>query len=275
MHRRPAHIILALLGSAAALSLPATSFAQSPEPEGEAGEAAVQDIVVTARYRKEDAQKVPIAISAISGDRIAAQGAFNLKQSIQQLPSLNIQGFSGRNQTITIRGIGTNSGGTNDGLEQGVGLYVDGVYRPRTGSVITDLIDVESIQLLRGPQGTLLGKNTVAGAIDVKTRAPSFTNEARAEASYGNYDYARGYLSLNAALSDTLAVRLSYLRTRAAASFATSSTMKIGTIWTIIRRASTCSTSRRTMSGCASSPIIRSRRAMWASKASPASCPPP
>lgn len=213
MHRRPVHIILALLGSAAALALPATSLAQSPAPEGEDGAAAVQDIVVTARYRKEDAQKVPIAISAISGDTIAAQGAFNLKQSIQQLPSLNIQGFSGRNQTITIRGIGTNSGGTNDGLEQGVGLYVDGVYRPRTGSVITDLIDVESIQLLRGPQGTLFGKNTVAGAIDVKTRAPEFTNSAKAEASYGNYDYARGYLSLNAALSDTLAVRLSYLRT--------------------------------------------------------------
>ncbi|HUD90906.1 TonB-dependent receptor [Sphingobium sp.] len=214
--------IIGLLSGGALLSLHGTAGAQlsarapAPAPETAAvedGDAGVGSIVVTARYRKEDAQKVPIAISAISGDAIAAQGAFTLKQSIQQLPSLNIQGFSGRNQTITIRGIGTNAGGTNDGLEQGVGLYVDGVYRPRTGSVITDLIDVESIQLLRGPQGTLFGKNTVAGAIDIKTRAPDFTNGAQAEASYGNHDYFRGYVSLNAALTDDLAFRVSYLRT--------------------------------------------------------------
>ncbi len=208
--------VITLLASGAALALPGAAFAQAQTPADaavEGGDAGVASIVVTARYRKEDAQKVPIAISAISGDAITAQGAFTLKQSIQQLPSLNIQGFSGRNQTITIRGIGTNAGGTNDGLEQGVGLYVDGVYRPRTGSVITDLIDVDSIQLLRGPQGTLFGKNTVAGAIDIKTRAPSFTNEARAEASYGNHDYFRGYVSLNAALNEELAFRISYLRT--------------------------------------------------------------
>lgn len=207
---------ITLLASGAVLALPGTAFAQTQAPAdaaAEGGNAGVASIVVTARYRKEDAQKVPIAISAISGDAITSQGAFTLKQSIQQLPSLNIQGFSGRNQTITIRGIGTNAGGTNDGLEQGVGLYVDGVYRPRTGSVITDLIDVDSIQLLRGPQGTLFGKNTVAGAIDIKTRAPSFTNEARAEATYGNHDYFRGYVSLNAALNDELAFRVSYLRT--------------------------------------------------------------
>ncbi|WP_242124390.1 TonB-dependent receptor [Sphingobium sp. Sx8-8] len=207
-------LMMGLWGGSASLALSSAAFAQAPTAAAaEDSAAGVESIVVTARYRKEDAQKVPIAISAISGDTIAAQGAFNLKQSVQQLPSLNIQGISGRNQTITIRGIGTNSGGTNDGLEQGVGLYVDGVYRPRTGSVITDLIDVESIQLLRGPQGTLFGKNTVAGAIDIKTRAPSFTNEARAEASYGNYDYFRGYVSLNAALNDKLAFRVSYLRT--------------------------------------------------------------
>lgn len=173
------------------------------------------DITVTARYRRESAQDVPIAITALSGETLDRQGAFNLKQVVQQLPSLNIQGISGRNQTITIRGIGTNAGGTNDGLEQGVGLYIDGVYRPRTGSVITDLIDVESIQLLRGPQGTLFGKNTVAGAIDIRTREPSFDKpEGRAELSYGNYNYLRGYVAVGAPLSDDLAVRVSYLRTQ-------------------------------------------------------------
>lgn len=89
--------------------------------------ASVVAIVVTARYKQEYPQKVPIAVSAISGDTTRAQSGFNLKQVVQQLHSLNIQGFSSRFQTITIRGIGTNAGGTNYGLEQGVGLYVDGV----------------------------------------------------------------------------------------------------------------------------------------------------
>lgn len=175
--------------------------------------APVDDIVVTARFRNESAQRVPIAITALPGERLSAQGAFNIKQVVQQLPSLNIQGFSGRNQTITIRGVGTNSGGTNDGLEQGVGIYVDGVYRPRTGSVITDLVDIESIQLLRGPQGTLFGKNTVAGALDIRTREPEFDTELRGEATYGNKDYVRVSVSANAALGDTLAFRATYLRT--------------------------------------------------------------
>lgn len=180
----------------------------------DSADAGVNDIVVTARHRTENAQKVPVGITSLSGDAIAAQGATNMKQFVQQLPSLNIQGYSGRNQTITIRGLGTNAGGTNDGLEQGVGLYIDGVYRPRTGSVITDLVDIESIQLLRGPQGTLFGKNTVAGAVDIKTREPVFENERRGEISYGNYNAARIYVSGNAALTDNLALRISYLHSQ-------------------------------------------------------------
>ncbi len=178
-----------------------------------AGAAAVDALVVTARYRSEDVQTVPIPITALGGQQLEALGGtFNLKQLMSQLPSLNIQGFSGRNQTTTIRGIGTNAGGTNDGLEQGVGLYIDGVYRPRTGTAITDLVDVESIQLLRGPQGTLFGKNTVAGAIDIRTREPSFTPEWRGEVSVGNYKYLRAYGSYSGPITDNLAVRVSYLR---------------------------------------------------------------
>ncbi len=210
------------LGAASLIALLMTDPALASEGSAAAaatlsavdGAVQVEEITVTARFRKESAQKVPISITALPAEQISRQGAFNLKQLVQQLPGLNIQGFSGRNQTITIRGIGTNAGGTNDGLEQGVGLYVDGVYRPRTGSVITDLIDIESIQLLRGPQGTLFGKNTVAGALDIKTREPSFEPEARAELSYGNYNYLRGYLSLDSKIGDDLAFRVSYLRTQ-------------------------------------------------------------
>ena len=202
------------------LASPYAARAESPDAspvaaaEGAPSDSDVGEITVTARYRRESAQNVPIGITALSAETLAEQGAFNLKQVVQQLPSLNIQGYSGRNQTITIRGIGTNAGTTNDGLEQGVGLYVDGVYRPRTGSVITDLIDIDSIQLLRGPQGTLFGKNTVAGAIDIRTREPGFEPEAKAELTYGNHDYLRGYVSLDSKINDDIAFRISYLRTQ-------------------------------------------------------------
>jgi iron complex outermembrane recepter protein len=218
---RRGRIYTILLGSSflSPILVNGTAWAAEADAGGEVAAAAdegagVGDIVVTARHRTENAQKVPIAITSLSGDALGAQGVSNLKQVVQQLPALNIQGFSGRNQTITIRGLGTNAGGTNDGLEQGVGLYVDGVYRPRTGSVITDLVDIESIQLLRGPQGTLFGKNTVAGAVDIKTREPVFDVERRGEISYGNYNAFRVYVSGNAPLSDTLALRLSYLHSQ-------------------------------------------------------------
>jgi iron complex outermembrane receptor protein len=196
--------------SHAAAAATTSAAADSADASAEAA-SQVTEITVTARYRHESAQAVPIGITTLSSTQIANQGVSSLKQAFQQLPSLNLQGFSGRNQTITIRGIGTNAGGTTDGLEQGVGLYVDGVYRARTGSVITDLLEVQDIQLLRGPQGTLFGKNTVAGALDIKTREPSFDPEARAEITYGNYNQLRAYDSVDAALGDKLAFRISYL----------------------------------------------------------------
>jgi len=169
--------------------------------------------VVTARYRPENAQDVPISITTLSTQQLQALGGTrNLNQVIGQTPSVNIQGFSGRNQTITIRGLGTNAGGTNDGLEQGVGVYIDGVYRPRTGTAITDLLDIETVQVLKGPQGTLFGKNTVAGAIDLRTAEPGFKRQVKTEFSYGKYNYARAYVSLTNPFSDTLSLRVSYLR---------------------------------------------------------------
>jgi iron complex outermembrane recepter protein len=192
---------------AAAPTAPTTSAA----PPAASG---LETVVVTARYRPEDAQDVPIPITNITSDQLKAlAGTATLKQIMQQIPSLNIQGYSGRNQTITIRALGTNAGGTNDGLEQGVGLYIDGVYRPRTGSAITDLVDIESIQVLRGPQGTLFGKNTVAGAVDIRTPEPAFKQIIDAEASYGNYNLFRAYLSVTEPLTDSLTLRASYLRT--------------------------------------------------------------
>jgi iron complex outermembrane receptor protein len=186
--------------------------AAAPQVEISAAPAAEQDIVVTARYKNETLQTVPIAITALSSAQIQAIGGqTSLKNIATFAPSVSIQGFSGRNQTITIRGLGTNSGGTNDGLDQGVGLYIDGVYRPRTGTVLNDLLDIDSIQVLRGPQGTLFGKNTVAGAIDVRTKLPSFEPELQTELTYGNRNYMRAQASASSGLTDKLALRLSGL----------------------------------------------------------------
>jgi iron complex outermembrane receptor protein len=211
-------------GEEAAAAAAATTAVAAAETTAAAGAAVntgavattgrVEEVTVTARHRNESAQDVPIAITAISAAQLESQGATTVKQVLTQLPSLNIQGFSGRNQTITIRGLGTNAGGTNDGLEQGVGLYIDGVYRPRTGTVITDLMDIERVQLLRGPQGTLFGKNVVAGVIDITTREPTFDPELRAEVTYGNHNQFRSYIGYSFPINDRVAVRLSYLHSQ-------------------------------------------------------------
>lgn len=191
---------------------PASATTALPSPADAAADAPNDDIVVTARYKNETLQTVPIAITALSSAQIEAVGGqTSLKTLAVFAPSVSIQGFSGRNQTITIRGLGTNSGGTNDGLDQGVGLYIDGVYRPRTGTVINDLLDLDSVQVLRGPQGTLFGKNTVAGAIDVRTKLPSFAPEFASDITYGNHNYMRAQASASGGLTDTLALRLSGL----------------------------------------------------------------
>jgi len=191
-------------------ALAAESGPASTEKVTDPAEDRIGDIVVTARYKGDDLQKVPIAITALSAEQLASvPGDFSLRQLQRFAPSLQIQGFSVRNQTITIRGLGTNSGQANEGLDQGVGIYIDGVYYARTGTALNDLLDVDSLQILRGPQGTLFGKNTVAGAIDIRTRAPSFTPELSTSLTYGNYNYLRATASASRPLSDTLALRIS------------------------------------------------------------------
>ena len=167
------------------------------------------DIVVTARRRSERVQEVPIAISVIGGDDIEKTGAFNVNRLQQQQPSLQFYSSNPRNSAINIRGLGAPFGLTNDGIEQGVGFYVDGVYIGRIGASTFDFVDVAQVEVLRGPQGTLYGKNTTAGAINITTRTPSFTPEARVELSGGNYEFLQAKVSASGPLADNLALRLS------------------------------------------------------------------
>ena len=171
--------------------------------------ASVSEIVVTARRREESVQEVPVAVSVVTAKTVEDTGAFNVGRLTQLQPSLTFYTQNPRNSSVNIRGIGAPLGLTNDGIEQGVGIYVDEVYYNRVASATLDFVDVEQIEVLRGPQGTLYGKNTTAGAINITTRPPSFTFEGRGEVSLGNYEFKQAKASVSGPLSDTVAARIS------------------------------------------------------------------
>jgi iron complex outermembrane receptor protein len=203
-------------------SLTPASPTPAPEPDETAAQRGDNDIVVTARRREENVQDVPIAVSVISAATLESQGAYNLNRLTQLQPTLQFFSTNPRNTFINIRGIGAPFGLTNDGFEQGVGIYVDQVYYNRIAAATLDFVDVERIETLRGPQGTLYGKNTTAGAVNITTRAPSFTFEGRAEVSVGDYNFKQGKVSVSGPLSDKVAARLSL-----------SSTDRRGTIYNV------------------------------------------
>ncbi len=197
-----------LLAYAAFAATPA--FAQQSDPP--AAQTVEEDssdaIIVTARRREETAQDVPLAISVVSGDQIDNTGAFNVGRLQQLTPALQYYSSNPRNTSLSIRGIGAPFGLTNDGFEQGVGIYVDDVYYSRAASSTFDFLDVQQIEVLRGPQGTLYGKNTTAGAVNITTRGPTFDFEGRAEVSLGNLAFKQAKAAVSGPLSDTIAARL-------------------------------------------------------------------
>lgn len=174
----------------------------------------LSEVVITARRRKESLQNVPIPISVISGALAEDAGAFNVNRLKELVPSVQLYSSNPRNTGLSIRGLGTTFGLTNDGIDPGVGFYVDGVYYARTAATTIDFLDVEQIEVLRGPQGTLFGKNTTAGAFNVTTRKPSFTPGASFELSYGNYGYIQAKSSLTGPLGKKVAARLSFSGTQ-------------------------------------------------------------
>ncbi len=170
----------------------------------------LQEIVVVSRRRKELLQDVPIPISVIGGAQVDQTGAFNVNRVKELIPSVQLYTSNPRNTGINIRGIGSPFGLTNDGLDPGVGFYVDGVYYARPAAATLDFIDVDNIEVLRGPQGTLFGKNTAAGAINITTRKASFTPGVSLESSFGNYGYVQTKASVTGPLNKEFAVRLSF-----------------------------------------------------------------
>jgi iron complex outermembrane receptor protein len=192
-----------------AATTPAAAAAAAAAAEA-AGEYDGGAIIVSARRRDESAQDVPIALSVVGAETLAATGNYTLTQVQQIVPSLQVFSFNPRNTNINIRGLGSNVALTNDGLENGVGFYIDNVYYGRVGQSQFDLVDLQQIEVLRGPQGTLFGKNTTSGAINITSKKPSFDPEFSGEASVGDYGYYQLRASASGGLiDDLLAVRLS------------------------------------------------------------------
>ncbi|QIL42431.1 TonB-dependent receptor [Pedobacter sp. HDW13] len=182
--------------------------------------ALLDEIVVTSRRRSEVLQDVPIPITVIGGQAAENAGAFNVNRLKELVPSVQLYASNARNTTLNIRGLGSTFGLTNDGIDPGVGFYVDGVYHARPAATSTDFLDIEQIEVIRGPQGTLFGKNTTAGAFNITTTKPTQTPSAKVELSVGNYNFLQAKTSVSGGLAKNLAAKISI-----------SGTQRDGTIW--------------------------------------------
>src|SRR5882762_1799409 len=213
---------VAFLGVASAVqaqtvSPGSTQSTQVASVQSEQRSTTLDAIIVTARLRPEDAQSVPISLSVVNAEALQTTYTNNISQLSSLVPSLNYVSPNPRNTAFTIRGLGSSVvavSQSNDGLEPGVGFYVDQVYHGRPATAAFDFVDLDRIEVLRGPQGTLFGKNTTAGAINIVSKAPTFEREVDAEVSAGNLGYYQAKASLSGALIDNLvAGRLSAITT--------------------------------------------------------------
>ncbi|MGH6746034.1 TonB-dependent receptor [Novosphingobium sp.] len=199
---------VATADAAAGSSADSAAEQESPTSVGTGAHDRGNEIFVTARRRQESSQEVPLAISVVGGEHIDSTGSFNVGRLQQLTPTLQFYSSNPRNTAVNIRGLGVPFGLTNDGIEQGVGIYIDDVYNSRVASATFDFLDVAQIEVLRGPQGTLYGKNTTAGAINITTNQPTFDFEGKAEVSIGNYNFKQAKAAISGPLTDKLAARL-------------------------------------------------------------------
>ena len=198
-----------LIAGAALAALPAaaqTPAADTPPTAARSdtvAEPAAGDVVVTARRREESLLDVPIAVTAFSGAQLEASGAIDVTDLSNITPNVTLEVSRGTNSTLTafIRGVGQQD--PVAGFEAGVGLYLDDVYLNRPQAAVLDIYDVERIEVLRGPQGTLYGRNTIGGAVKYVTRRLGDTPTLRLRGSYGTFDQADGVISASAPIGDT------------------------------------------------------------------------
>jgi iron complex outermembrane receptor protein len=192
----------------AAAQTPATGAATAPEAATTTPDNAPAEIIVTAQKRAERLQDVPVAVSVVSGDALAQTGRASLEGAVNLVPSFNfLKSGTTLNQSLFLRGVGTST--FSIAGEPSVSTVVDGVVLSRSGEAFSELFDVDRMEVLRGPQGTLFGKNASAGVINIVTKQPTQEFGGFAEASYFTKREYRVRGALNLPLSDTIAARLS------------------------------------------------------------------
>lgn len=172
--------------------------------------AQVDDVIVTAQKRAQRLVDVPSSISAVDAETVRNLGIQQLSELSNHVPNLAIESSTSLNSAVYIRGVGANS--RNIGFDTRVGVYLDGVYLGQSPALNQELFDLQRIEVLRGPQGALFGKNTVAGAINLISRQPSFTPETWVTARVGNYGERQAGARVNLPVSDSLALKLSLNR---------------------------------------------------------------
>ena len=174
----------------------------------QAGDAVSDDIIVTATKREQTLQNVPISVSVTDSRTIEQAQIRDLIDLQSVVPSLRVSQLNAVGQTnFSIRGFGNGNG--NDGIESSVGVFIDGVYRSRSAAALDDLPEIERVEVLRGPQSTLFGKNVSVGAISIVTRKPQFEWGGKAEISLGNYSQMLAKATITGPITDTIAVRVS------------------------------------------------------------------
>jgi iron complex outermembrane recepter protein len=173
-------------------------------------EPGLADIVVTAQRRKENLQDVPIAITALDATAVTEQGITDLTGLATRVPSLTFSPFSPGQNIVALRGVSSNDDGA--GTDNSIAVFVDGVYSGRVSNINPEMFDVASIEVLRGPQGTLYGKNTIGGAIVINSSLPNLRDvDARVRLEYGNYDRRSIAGLLTGPLSEEWAAKFSFL----------------------------------------------------------------
>lgn len=199
-----------ITGLASGLVAPATVNAQTSESANEGSDDGV--IIVTARRREERQIDVPIAITSFSAEKLTQQGSLDITDIGQTTPNTTLEASRGTNSTLSafIRGIGQQD--PVSGFEQGVGIYLDDVYLNRPQAAVLDIYDVERIEVLRGPQGTLYGRNTIGGAVKYVTKRLPQDPSFKARATYGTYDQAEAVITASLPISDIVRVGASGAR---------------------------------------------------------------
>ncbi len=209
--RTPRNARFALAASVVALTastfaVPAMAQEQSPEAETHGG----GEIIVTAQFRQQNLQDTPLAITAVNAEMLEARSQTNISQVAAQAPSVTMkpQGTAyGPSMTASIRGIG--QADFNPALEPGVGLYIDDVYYATLTGSMFDLLDLDRVEILRGPQGTLAGRNSIGGAVKLYSQRPTGSNTATVSAAYGSRDRVDVRASADVGLTESLAARVS------------------------------------------------------------------